>query len=133
MMRFLHCANNFFNLHSHTKVCSQLMVFYVGCSSLMISGLYICLHRESLWFRMCRVSVIFLHDVLPYILKITCMGRELCNHAQYLLGNTHMCTWQGKWLFCHFQVVQMTHVIIRQNDLLPVCPGLFPECSCQPC
>ena len=26
-------------------------------------------------------------DVLPYILKITCMGRELCNHAQYLLGN----------------------------------------------
>ena len=29
-------------------------------------------------------------DVLPYILKIACMGRELCNHAQYLLGNTHM-------------------------------------------
>ena len=33
-------------------------------------------------------------DVLPYILKITCMGREvvctLCNCAQYLLGNTDM-------------------------------------------
>ena len=52
-------------------------------------------------------GVIDFSGVLPYILKITCMGRELCNYAQYLLGNTHMqCVpWQGKWLFCHFQVV----------------------------
>ena len=70
-------------------------------------------------------------DVLPYILKITCMGRELCNHAQYLFGEYAHVYLAGEVVV--LPLVQMTHVIIRQNDLLPVCPGLFPECSCQPC
>jgi len=39
-------------------------------------------------------------DVLPYILKITCMGRELCNHAQYHLGNMHMQCVPGRGSGC---------------------------------
>ena len=64
---FCIAQTTFLNLDSYTKVCSQLMVLYVGCSSLMISGLCICLHRESLWFRMCRVSMIFLMSCHIYL------------------------------------------------------------------
>ena len=117
MMRFLHCANNFFNLHSHTKVCSQLMVFYVGCSSLMISGLYICLHRESLWFRMCRVSMIFLMSCHIYLRSPawvenyvimhsifwgirTCVpGRGSGCFATFRLSKWHMLSYD-KMIFC---------------------------------
>ncbi len=39
---------------------------------------------------------------------------------------------KGQGLLCHFQIVQVTHVVIAENNFLPVFPSQVPECCHQP-
>ena len=61
MVFFCIAHTTFLNLDNHMNVCSQLIVLYVGCSSFILSGVYISLHRASLWLQMYlwSVSIIF--------------------------------------------------------------------------
>ena len=52
-------ANIFLNLDSQTKVCSAAMVLKSGWFNFKLSGEYSSLHLLSMWFRICRLSMIF--------------------------------------------------------------------------
>ena len=49
-----------------------------------------------------------LHHIEPYVLEVT---------------------WEGEWFLGHLQVVDVAHVVVRNDYFLPVFSCLVPKCS----
>ena len=87
---FLHSAHNFFEpgqpheclLTAHRVICRVFFFDSVRGVHFLAPCIFVVVDAGSVYN---------FWDILPYVLKITCMGREVvCNYAQYLLGSTHM-------------------------------------------
>ena len=57
---------------------------------------------------------------------------ELIDNLCNVLPNVLMVTWQWKRLPGYLQVVQMTHIVITQNDVSPVLSLKVAECGDKP-
>jgi len=57
---------------------------------------------------------------------------QLINNLGNVLPNVLMVTWQWKWLPGYLQVVQMTHIVITQNNFPPVLFLKVAECGDKP-
>ena len=57
---------------------------------------------------------------------------QLINNLGNVLPNVLMVTWQWKWLPGYLQVVQMTHIVITQNNFPPVLSLKVAECGDKP-